>query len=110
MTVCVPKRGEAADGRNFPRLNYRGRTSLSLKADSEEAASIAAAAAAEATRRLEREKAQIQAEAKRREEQLLTTIKHQQQELQRLQHAAALAEQKAKVSVDQSNAFLSIRH
>lgn len=61
------------------------------------AASAARAAAAETARRLEREKALIQAEAKKREEELLNTIRQQQQELQRLQQAAALAEQKAKV-------------
>lgn len=56
-----------------------------------------AAATAEATRKLEREKAKIQAEAKKREDELMNTIRQQQQQLQRLQQAAALAEQKAKV-------------
>lgn len=81
--------------------NYRGRNDGFQADDSgRQAANLAAAAAAaaaEATRRLEREKAQIQAEAKRREEELMNTIRQQQQQLQRLQQAAALAEQKAKV-------------
>ena len=78
---------------------------------SRQAASLAAAAvaaAAETTRRLEREKAQIQAEAKRREEELMNTIRQQQQQLQRLQQAAMLAEQKAKVclpSIDLNKAI-----
>lgn len=57
------------------------------------------AAAAETTRRLEREKAQIQAEAKRREEELMNTIRKQKEQLQLLKQAASLAEQKAKVCI-----------
>lgn len=85
--------------------NYRGRSQndgFQMDDSGRQAANLAAAAAAaaaEATRRLEREKAQIQAEAKRREEELMNTIRQQQQQLQRLQQAAALAEQKAKVNI-----------
>uniref|UniRef100_A0A0P5XF92 Zinc finger C2HC domain-containing protein 1B n=1 Tax=Daphnia magna TaxID=35525 RepID=A0A0P5XF92_9CRUS len=61
-------------------------------------AAAAMAAAAETTRRLEREKAQIQAEAKRREEELMNTIRKQQEQLQLLKQAASLAEQKAKAA------------
>lgn len=51
----------------------------------------------EATLKFEREKAQIQAEAKKREEKLLKTIRQQQEQLDRLQHAVIVAEQNAKV-------------
>ena len=47
--------------------------------------------------KFEREKAQIQAEAKKREEKLLKTIRQQQEQLDRLQQAFVMAEQNAKV-------------
>lgn len=81
---------EGDNGNDMRNTSYRGR-------GSEISEQQVAAAAAEATRKLEREKAKIQAEAKKREDELMNTIRQQQQQLQRLQQAAALAEQKAKV-------------
>ena len=66
--------------------------------DAARAAALAAAeAAAETARKLEAEKLRIQMDAKKREEELMNTIRQQQLQLQRFQQAAALAEQKAKV-------------
>ena len=62
------------------------------------AALVAAQVAAETARKLEQENAKILEQARRREDELLSTIRQQQIELQRLQQAAALAQQKAKVN------------
>lgn len=66
--------------------------------EAQAAAEAAAQAASEMARKLEAEKVRIQAEAKRREEELMNTIRQQQAQLQRLQQQAALAEQKAKAA------------
>ena len=54
-------------------------------------------AALETARQLQKEKLQIEAAAKEREQQLLQTIRHQQQLLDQLQQAAAIAEKKTQV-------------
>ena len=69
-------------------------TSAGYDWSADEAARAAALAAAETARKLEADKARIQAEAKKREDELLDTIRKQQIQLKRFQQAAALAEQK----------------
>jgi hypothetical protein len=79
--------------------------------DAARAAALAAAeAAAETARKLEAEKLRIQMEAKKREEELMNTIRQQQLQLQRFQQAAALAEQKAKVLLHTAQSIHIIHH
>lgn len=86
--------------RKLPMNLYRAVNSADgMNDDSATAAALVAAqVAAETARKLEQENAKILEQARRREDELLSTIRQQQIELQRLQQAAALAQQKAKVN------------